>query len=197
MTHRKTFLAALAVILSMATVALAANPTVTYTAQGSFGSVISGMDSFRLANEPFIINVVANDAQLTKTHGPTYADYGPLQLTGQVSSQLMPTPIIISNHATFLLMTNGGYYNYDLFEIATKVNILAISLNITAVIHLPKGTLTSIRNHPFGPVALTPDMATMTYSDGTNSTTLGINGTLVGVTNGARPLQQLAAAPIF
>jgi hypothetical protein len=159
----------------------AAYPNVTYTATGTFASPpVSGLDTFRLAGEPFTISIVANDSQLTKFHGPSYADYGPLRMTGSINTQLIPTPVAIASNASFILMAYGNP-SYDLFEIGSQLTVISVSLHITAVIVLPKGTLTTVRNHPFGPVTLTPSMATMTYTDGISSTTLALSGTLTGV----------------
>ena len=181
-------------LLCAGSLTAASYPTVTYTAAGTFDiAVISGADSFRLAGEPFTISVAANDSQLSKFHGPTYADYGPLSMLGTIYSRLIPTPVPIQNKMTFILMTYGNP-TYDLFELGSQVRILSLSLKITAVITLPKGTLTTVRNHAFGPVTLTPAMATMTYSDGSDATTLGILGTLTGTAANGRPVK-LSGAP--
>ena len=197
MTRTCLKLCTFAVVLLLGTVAIEGTlcattyGTVTYTAAGTFTATPnSGYDSFRLAGEPFSISIVANDSQLSKFHGPTYADYGPLHMSGTIYSKLMPTPIAIQNYSTFLLMTMGSP-TYDLFEIGSEVKILSISLSITAIIQLPKGTLTTVRNHPFGPVTLSSPMATMTYTDGTSSTTLGIIGTLVATASGSSNVSAL------
>jgi hypothetical protein len=189
-----------AAILSLAVSAAQGATTygnVTYTATGMFDTtVISGLDNFRLAGEPFTITLVANDTQLSKFHGPTYADYGPLPMTGTIYTRLMPTPIAIQNRSTFMLMAYGNP-SYDLFMLGSQLRILSLNLNIKANIVMPKGTLTTVRNHPFGPVTLSPDMATMTYTDGTSSTTVGIIGTLTATApSAARSRMQGLVRPV-
>jgi hypothetical protein len=159
------------------------SPNITYTAAGTFGSPISGSDTFKLAGEPFTISVVANDSALSGYHGPTYAGYYPLQLTGTIYSGLDPAPVAISSRQTWIVLSNGEP-SYDQFVLGCKLKILTLRFTISANIMLPKGTLETVHNHPFGPITLSPDTATMTYVNGTDSTTLGMIGTLTAVAGG-------------
>jgi hypothetical protein len=154
-------------------------PNVTYTASGTFDSTpISGSDLFRLAGQPFTISVVASESAVAKSHGAQWALYSGLSMTGQVSSRLLPTPITISNHSTNIVLADGNP-NQDVFMLGTPVKILGMTITVTANIAMPEGTVSNDHILPFSAaVPLTPTVATMTYSDGTNSTTLGINGTI-------------------
>lgn len=158
----------------------AATPTITYYALGAFDTVPqSGNDVFRLAGEPFSITIDANDSQLSSFHGPTYAGYTYLEMIGTIHSALLPTPITISNRTSWIVMANGNP-SYDLFVLGTQLKIIGLTLKISANLTLPEGSLTTVRNHAFSNITLTPDMATMTYTDGTTSTTLGISGMIYG-----------------
>jgi len=160
--------------------ALAAQTSYTYTASGVFAATpVSGADELRLAGEPFSITITASDSQLSSYHGPTYAGYTGLQFMGNIHSGLLPTPIALASKATWIVMANGNP-TYNLFDLGATLKVIGLTLKVTANITLPAGTLTTVRNHAFPAVAVTPTSATVTYSDGTNSTTLGITGTLYG-----------------
>ena len=165
--------------LAAASESPAAAPNVIYTASGTFSSPpISGSDLFQLQGEPFSISVVANEALVSKNHGPQWAIYNALKMTGTVQSRLLPTPINISNSGTSILLAVGNP-TQDTFMLGSPVRVIGITLTVTASILMPKGTLTNDHILPFNaPVTLTPAIATMTYTDGPNTTTLGINGTL-------------------
>ncbi|HVN05876.1 MAG TPA: hypothetical protein VMT86_15750 [Bryobacteraceae bacterium] len=160
--------------------ALAAQTSYTYTASGVFAAApVSGADELKLAGEPFSITITASDSQLSSYHGPTYAGYTGLQFMGNLHSGLLPTPVALASKATWIVMANGNP-NYNLFDLGTTLKVIGLTLKVSAVITLPAGTLTTVRNHAFPAVSVTPASATMTYSDGTNATTLGITGTLYG-----------------
>lgn len=186
-------IALIAGLLSIAAaLAAATTPTITYTAAGVFANPISGTDTFRLAGQPFSINIVANDSQLSNYHGPTYAGYVKLQLTGTIGSQLVPQPISISSRGAWIVMANGNP-NYDLFNMGSQVKVIGVTFTFSAQVLLPKGSLTTVRNHAFPPVPLTVTMATMTYSAGGAPTTLGLIGSLSGAAAGSHAAR--ASAP--
>jgi hypothetical protein len=154
-------------------------PNVTYTASGTFASPpISGNDLFQLQGQPFSISVVANAATVPTKHGTHWAVYTKLSMTGTVTSGLLPTPISIANKLTTIELATGNP-NYDLFAMFTPVQVVGLTLNIVATIQMPKGTIANALIHPFtAPVTMTPANATMSYSNGTDTTVLGLNGTL-------------------
>lgn len=160
-----------------ANLAVAAAPNVTYTAAGTFSTVVSGNDLFQLQGQPFNINVVANEALVAKTHGAQWADYTVLSMTGTVQSGLLPTPISIANSSTSIELAVGNP-SYNVFLLYSPVKVVGITLTIIATLHLPAGTLTNDHILPFATATLTPANATMSYSDGTTTTVLGIKGTL-------------------
>jgi hypothetical protein len=157
-------------------------PNVTYTASGTFGDTpISGNDLFRLAGEPFSINIVANEATVPKAHTAGHAVYTGLKMKGKVTSALVPqSPFTIESAHTFVAIAVGSP-TADVFEMIAPVVVVKQRINITAKIVLPKGILQKgWRIYPFsGPGTLGPTTGTVTYSDGTNTTTLSFaSGTL-------------------
>jgi len=161
-----------------ANLAAATAPNVTYTAAGTFATPpASGNDLFQLQGQPFSISVVASESSVSKKHGAQWADYTALSMTGTVQSGLLPTPISLSNGGTSIELAVGNP-SYDVFILYSPVKVVGMTLTIVATLHLPKGTLTNDHILPVKQAALTPAIASMTYSDGTNTTVLGINGTL-------------------
>jgi uncharacterized protein (TIGR03437 family) len=154
-------------------------PSVTYIAYGMFANPpISGSDVFELAGQPFSINVVASEAAVPAQNGKQWAQYDDLKLTGTVYSGLEPSPVAITSGAAAVTLATGNP-SLDFFLLAAPVRVIGITLTISAEISMPLGTMASAHVHPFtAPVTLTPTTANVTYSDGTASTTLGINGTL-------------------
>ena len=178
-------LAALVASCLAASESLAAAPNVTYAASGTFSSPpISGKDVFQLQGQPFSISVVANEAMVPANHGSQWALYNTLKMTGTVQSGLLPTPITIGDNSSSILL-EAGSPNQDTFMLSSPVKIAGTVITVTANVVMPKGTLTNVHVLPFtAPVTLTPANATMTYSDATGSTTLGINGILTATVPG-------------
>ena len=155
-------------------------PNVTYIAYGIFAyPALSGSDIFKLAGQPFSINIIASEAAVPKKNGKQWAQYTNLQLTGTVYTGLEPTPISFSNGSTYVTLATGNP-DLDFFLLWTPIHELGLALTITAEISMPTGTMSSAHILPFNSiVTLTPTNATVTYSDGMNSTTLGINGVMM------------------
>ena len=158
-------------------------PNVTYTASGTFGSVKSGNDLFQLQGQPFSISVIANEGMVSKNHGALWAAYTALKMSGTVQSGLLPTPIAISNSSTSIELATGNP-SYDVFVLFSPVKVVGITLNILATINLPKTALVNDHILPF-PAVTIPSTATMSYSDGTNTTVLYLKGSLVATVPGA------------
>jgi hypothetical protein len=178
-------LAAVVVSCLAASESVAAAPNVTYAASGTFSSPpISGKDVFQLQGQPFSISVVANEAMVPANHGSQWALYNTLKMTGTVQSGLLPAPINIGDSSSSILL-QAGSPTQDTFMLSSPVKILDTVITVTANVVMPKGTLTNAHVLPFtAPVTLTPANATMTYSNGTYTTTLGINGTLTATVPG-------------
>ncbi len=151
-------------------------PIITYTASGTFATpATSGSDTLRLAGEPFSVSIAVSSATTPYKTGKNYAAYNKLKLTGTVHSGLLGTsPInIASGQSTIIQAINPGVD--DLFTLEAPITVVGISITLKAQIAMPLGTITKPLLTPFAKaIALAPGNATMTYSDGTASTVLGI-----------------------
>jgi hypothetical protein len=184
MTSRKMLAIAVAVAaicsFSIPATLSAAAPNITYTASGTFASTpTTGSDQLKLAGEPFSVTIVVNASTVPYKTGPNWCAYDKLKLTGTVHSGLVgPSPVSIgSAEATIIQATDPP--SYDLFTMEAPIKVVDINLTIKAQIELPNGTLANGLLHPFATVALAPGNATLTYSEGTESTVLPIQtGTL-------------------
>jgi hypothetical protein len=155
-------------------------PNVIYTASGTFAnSPTSGNDLFELAGQPFSITIVGNTAQAPHSTGTGYAAYTHLKMKGTVHSGLDPTAVPISSAYTFMVLAIGPHY--DTFEMSAPVTVIREQITIKAVIRMPVGTFQKgWRIYPFkAPAPLTAVLASVTYSNANQSTTLGVaSGTL-------------------
>jgi hypothetical protein len=174
-------LIALLAVTSVFTVAAsqAATANVTYTASGTLGSIISGQDMLKLSGQTYSISIVANAAATPVKSGSAYAVYTPVRMSGNVTTGLTNTSEPIGSSTSSLLLEIVPK-SANVFEAVIPIKVLNLSLTIKAIISLPVGTLASLHPHPFSsPVTLTPAMGSVTYSDGTNSSTISIgNGKL-------------------
>ena len=158
-------------------------PNVTYTATGTFATPpISGADTFRLAGETFRITIVGNAATVPHSHGAGWADYTNLLLRGSVHTGLDPAPVNVGSHRAFLALALGNP-SYDVFQLQAPVIVIKQTVTISADIKMPTGTIASWLLHAFSaPVTLSPATATITYINGTDSTTLGVAGGTLNAT---------------
>jgi uncharacterized protein (TIGR03437 family) len=148
---------------------------ITYTASGTFASTpLRGADTLKLAGEPFSVSIKVCASTPPTKIGPNYALYTLLTLTGAVHSGLTgSTPVDIkSTGASIEQAIDPG--KYDLLQLGAPIRVVKINLTIRASVQMPVGTLTKPLLHPFNPVTLSSSNATVTYSDGTNSTTLAV-----------------------
>jgi len=167
---------------------------ITYTATGTFASPpTSGSDTLKLAGEPFTVSIVASASTPPYEHGPNWAAFHKLHLNGTVHSGLLgATPVAISStQATIIQAFDPA--QYDMFTMEAPINVVGISVDIKAVIIMPFGTFTNPLLQPFAsPITLAPSNATMTYSDTTNTTVLGIQtGTFTATLPTGGPMASL------
>ncbi len=158
-------------------------PNVTYTAQGTFSaSPVSGNDLYKLAGQPFIINIVANEATKPQSHGNGYGVFTGLKMKGKVNSALLSTPVTIESAHAFLELAIGNP-NYDVFVMAAPVVVLKKPITIKANLQLAHGTMTKWLIYPFSaPATLSPASGQVSYSANGATTVLTIaNGTLNAV----------------
>src|SRR5271169_4234623 len=113
-------------------------PIVTYIASGTFASIpTSGSDTLKLSGEPFTVTISVSTATAPFKHGPNWAAFDKLKLTGTVHSGLLgATPINIgSSEATIIQAFDPGMY--DTFTMEAPVKVVGISLTIKAQIVMP------------------------------------------------------------
>ena len=161
--------------------ARAAAPNVKYWCNGTFASpAMSGNDLFGLSGEPFTVSIVVNTATQPSSYGTGWARYTKLTMTGAVQSRLLPTPVTIYSTNASIQLNIGP--QADAFTFYAPVIVAGISINITSTIQVPAGTISKLLIYPFSAQAtMTPGTATAVYSNGTNSTKLGMNGFLNAV----------------
>lgn len=151
-------------------------PIITYTASGTFATpAASGADTLKLAGEAFSVTIQVSAATVPFKHGPNWAAYDKLKLTGTVHSGLLgTTPVnIASAEAAIIQALDPG--QYDLFTMEAPVRVVGISLVIKAKIAMPWGTIPKMLLYPFkAPVAMTVTNATVTYSQNSNDTVLSV-----------------------
>jgi hypothetical protein len=191
MTLRKTLtiaiaLAALGCFTASDRLIAATGAIVTYTASGTFATpATSGADTLKLAGEPFSVTISVSSSTEPYKHGPNWAAFNKLKLTGVVHSGLLgASPVnIASSEATIIQAFDPG--QYDTFTMEAPVTVVGINLTIKAVIVMPYGTITNPLLQPFSAIALAPGNSTVTYSDSSASTVLGIEtGTLTATIPG-------------
>jgi hypothetical protein len=155
---------------------------ITFTATGTFAaSAVSGDDQFKLAGQPFTIKVVTNSAASPAKHGPNWAAYDNLEMTGTIFSGLLPpnSPVNIKSLKAVITLTVGS--TQDIVQVAFPVRVIGIGLEVSARIVLPGGTLSNDRIHPFASAALDAANTAVTYKNSTAATVLAVaTGTLVG-----------------
>jgi len=203
---RKMLFAITAVLtcVAFAGVLAAQAPTITYNANGQFSTpAVNGQDEFKLAGEPFNINVMASAATPPTKNGAQWAEFTNLAMNGTVHTGLEPTPFNFSGNKANLELAVGNPA-YDVFFLGTPIKVISLQISLIAEIKMPFGTITKPLIHPFNaPVTLSPSITQVVYSDGTNNTTLTIaQGTLnatcpTGVTCNPTTGALLGPAPIF
>jgi hypothetical protein len=145
-------------------VASCSAPVVTYQASGWFGkNPIMGRDVFKLAGQPFIINLSACESMQPFQTGPDYAVYAGVQLTGTVKSGLIMAPYTIRPAAmTFVLVQAPT--GPDLVQMWGNLTVFGSLIFIHGSIALPAGTLNSTRIAPFSQVPIVTANSAFSYS---------------------------------
>jgi uncharacterized protein (TIGR03437 family) len=158
-------------------------PNVTYSASGTFAyPQVSGGDVFRLAGEPFSIKVVANAALVPTSHGANWAKYTKLKMTGEVTSAIETSPVSISSANASIELATGNP-SYDLFTFFSPVNVAGTTVDVTATIQMPPGTIAKAQIHPFAPITLSA-IDTVVYACPTGSTTCTGSSTTLDIASG-------------
>ena len=137
---------------------------IAYQASGDFGhNVISGADTLKLAGEPFSITLYAcNTLTPTKT-GPTYSEYYPILLKGQVKSSLLVQPYQINAKTAFILILPPA--GLDSVEVQGYVTVAGRAIYIKGDLALPTGTLTSTNIAAFSSVSIVTAKSEFIYKE--------------------------------
>jgi hypothetical protein len=145
--------------------ATCASTVIVYQASGEFGAnMIAGADKYKLAGEPFSITLYACESlQPTKT-GSDYAEYYPIELTGDVKSALLVQPFPIKAETNFTLIQPPT--GLDSIEVQGTVKIEGSQIPIKGDISLPAGTLTSTSISPFPSTSIVTSRSEFMYSAG-------------------------------
>ena len=162
-------------------------PNVVYTATGTFSpTVVSGLDKFKMAGQPFTISIIANEALTPASHGSGWNKYTKLTMGGTVQSGLIPIPTAISSNSSSLELAVVSSTKSNTMAIFAPLSIMkGLQINLTAVIQMPMGTLSKLAVYPFtAPATLTSTNNTVTYSEPSTaeSTTLTIASGTVSTT---------------
>jgi hypothetical protein len=138
------------------------NP-ITYQARGTFGpNVVSGPDKFKLADEPFSISISVCESKAPTTQGSDYAAYGPLVLSGSVTSGLTSQPTTIGSKNTTLTLVQPST-GVDTLQLSGIVPLEGAEISIHGSLALPLGTITSTKLAPFPRTATVSGKSDFTY----------------------------------
>ena len=170
------------VAVSASTASGCTGTVIAYQASGEFGAnVVSGADILKLASQPFSITLYACSSEVPKTTGSYYAAYSPIQLSGQLKSQLETTPFTIppETYISMLLVTPSS--PVDSVQLKGSVDVYGTEVTVTASVALPLGTLTSVNPiATFPSTTIVTSKSYFTYADSKGSTTLSVIGTASG-----------------
>jgi len=172
-----------ATLATLAPAAMAAEPTVIYTATGTFGSVISGGDLLELAGQPFSISVPANEALKPTRQNDMSAEYTGLTVSGTSNTGLLPgTMYPVTSNKVNIELRVGGPGTPDQFKIGYPLSVVGSTVRVTAEVEMPPGTITATAIQPFtAPVTFNLINVRVKYTAKASgeSAVLGIaNGTL-------------------
>jgi|ERR1035441_8138773 hypothetical protein len=137
---------------------------IAYQASGQFGSnVLSGADTLKLAGEPFSITLYTCSTLVPTKTGPTYSEYYPILLKGQVKSSLLVQPYQISAQtAFFLILPPAGL---DSVQMQGSVTVSGRAIYIKGALALPTGTLTSTSIAAFPSVSIVTAKSQFIYKE--------------------------------
>ena len=106
---------------------------ITYTATGTFAyPAVSGADQLKLAGQQFTITVLASSSDQPVSHGPNWAVFRPLKLSGVVYTGLIPnTPIPIGSKSAALELTAGT--SSGIFQAGSPITVEGIGVNMSGL----------------------------------------------------------------
>jgi uncharacterized protein (TIGR03437 family) len=161
-------------------VAACPSTMIAYQVSGRFGSTpVSGADKLKLAGGPFSVTLYGCESEAPSKTGSDYAEYTGLILNGEVKSYLLEAPTHIRADNTSLLLVQPPT-GLDSIQLGGAVKIEGGTINIVGNVAIPSGTLTSTSIAPFPSVSVVTAKSYFIYSQGADSTTLAVIGTVAG-----------------
>lgn len=174
-------------VISNSLVAQSTNPTVTYTASGTFASTATGPDGLGLVNEPFSVSVLASADTAPYQRGTNWCAFNKLKLVGTVHAAIVPgspAQTIGSTEATVIEALDPGVK--DVLTMEAPIKITKFEFTIKAAVALASGTFSKPLIHPFSAAELTPTNSTVTVTyDGTSTVYTIQKGMVVGTIPGS------------
>ena len=188
---RRIALLAVPAVFCLATAELMAQQTVTYAASGttpcpSLSGVecatfstpqARGADRLSLAGQPFTVRLTVSTTAKPAKHGPKWALYEGLTMSGTFYSSISPGAPISCPSAfcqsspayLFLTTANSPYTGNGKYQLLLFGFHATIDLGYTVMFHgrveLPLGTISGPTIQPFAaPVSMSPTTAGLTYS---------------------------------
>jgi hypothetical protein len=141
-----------------------ASSVISYQASGAFGStVLSGLDEYELAGEPFSITIYACESKKPVKTSSDSSTYTGLVLTGSVKSRLLTTPYPINTDKTTFTLVQPAT-GLDSIQLSGTVVIKGATIAIKGNVALPPGTLTSASIAPFPSVSIYTARSEFTYT---------------------------------
>jgi hypothetical protein len=154
--------------------------TIAYQVSGKFGNtIVSGADKLKLAGGPFSVTLYGCETQAPAKTASDYASYSGLILKGQVKSYLLTVPTKFSTDDTSMALVQQPV-GLDSIQLRGSVKIEGGTIDILSSIAMPNGALTSTAIAPFPNVSIMTARSEFVYSQGTESTTLAVIGTVAG-----------------
>jgi uncharacterized repeat protein (TIGR03803 family) len=164
------------ILASGGLLAAGTTPNVAYTATGTFSPPLSGHDVLQLAGQPSSTTILASEALKPAKLNQTTAEYDGVPLVATLWSPLLASYYSFSAGGNIVLEL-GAAGQPDGFKFSFTLQIVGVSLQVSAHAAMPPGTITTLAIGAFtSPVALTESNATVTYADTSASTTLGLVG---------------------
>jgi hypothetical protein len=158
---------AAAALCAVATASPSAARQVTYFASGAFSTpALSGEDQAGVAGSPFIISFVIDEDAIPVQHAGGTAEYSSVPVNGKIYIDTGTNIFLPLNGPASLYLVCDAPDQPDWIILQLPLPTSAIgTIEVTAKILLPPGTLTTPAIRPFAaPVPFLPSNARVTYA---------------------------------
>jgi len=180
-----------AALCCFAAVGAGAEPNVNYAATGTFATpAVSGLDTFKLAGQPFTLTFAVNEATKPTRHSETMAEYSNITVVLTVKAGVTGGTYTYTVLGVNVFLVVGAPGKPDWFFLQIPFTFGGAPIVITAKAKMPAGTIATPAIQPFtAPVTITPRDGVATYACPAcpppytgNSTTLAIAGGTLSAT---------------